>query len=298
MPNFVSTTLEKLQHPPPLKPQHSPHPHTLPTYGKQQQFTPGPDTSPLLSSSQTTYIQSIVGSFLYYGRAVDPTILPAINEIGLSQATPTQNTLLKCKQLLDYLHTHPNATIRYKASDMCLHVDTDAAYLVAPGAKSRIAGYYYLGNKYTVANNTIHPKPTLNGPLHVECKLLQYVVSSAAEAETGGIFANCNSIIPIRNMLKVLGHHQPPTPIKTDNATASSFINKTLKLKRSKSWDMRYFWLLDRISQQQFYIYWDKGTNNHADYWTKHFAPSHHQKIRNTYILKGYHLVVLPTRVC
>ena len=73
---------------------------------------------------------------------------------------------------------------------------------------------------------------------------------------------------------------------------------------------MRYFWLLDRVSQSQFLIYWDKGENNHADYYTKHHSPSYHQQIRPTYILKGYHLpfhshihsnihsLVLPARVC
>ena len=67
-------------------------------------------------------------------------------------------------------------------------------------------------------------------------------------------------------MLQALNHPQPPTPIETDNKTATAFINNTLKQRRSKSWDMRYFWLLDRVSQSQFYIYWDKGDNNNADY--------------------------------
>ena len=68
---------------------------------------------------------------------------------------------------------------------MTLHIDSDAAYLVLPSAKSRIAGYFYLSN---------HPKfhiPTkLNAPVIVECKTLRHVVASAAEAETGGVFHN------------------------------------------------------------------------------------------------------------
>ena len=43
--------------------------------------------------------------------------------------------------LLDYLNTHPNAKTRFYASDMVLNVDSDAAYLIAEKAKSRIAGY-------------------------------------------------------------------------------------------------------------------------------------------------------------
>ena len=63
---------------------------------------------------------------------------------------------------------------------------------------------------------------------------------------------------------------------------------------------MRLNWIKDQVSQKQFYIYWDKGTNNMADYSTKHFAPSYHQRIRPSYILKGYSMI--PTdmwaRVC
>ena len=116
---------------------------------------------------------------------------------------------------------------------------------------------------------------------------MKHVVSSSAEAETGGVYSNCIFALQLRQMLSTLGHPQGPTPIKTDNKTAPAFVNNTLKAKRSKSWDMRYFWLKDRISQSQFFIYWDKGSNNHADYWTKHWPSNYHQQIRPTYILKG-----------
>ena len=79
--------------------------------------------------------------------------------------------------LLDYLSTHPKATIRYYASDMILYVDSDAAYLMLPGAKSLVAGYYYLSNA-TLDLTT--PKPFLNSAIHAECKALRHVVSSAA----------------------------------------------------------------------------------------------------------------------
>ena len=57
------------------------------------------------------------------------------------QATPTQKTNEKIRMLLDYLYTHPNARIRFYASDMILYADSDVAYLVAEKSKSRIAGY-------------------------------------------------------------------------------------------------------------------------------------------------------------
>ena len=290
MHGFVTKTRVKLQHPPPRKPQHAPHRWNPPVYGKKQQMITDPDTSPLLSPKDKQVIESIVGSFLYYGRAVDSTILPTLNEIGMQQSKPTVKTQEEATMLLDYLYTHPNAKIRFYASDMRLHIDTDAAYLIAPGAKSRFAGHYYMGsNTSPSAPQSTHH----NAPIHVNCKLLKHVVSSAAEAETGGLFSNCQAAIPIRHMLAALHHPQPPTPVRTDNSTASAFANQTLKAKRSKSWDMRYHWLTDRVNQRQFIIYWDKGSRNWADYFTKHFPPSYHQAIRQHYILKGYHIIII-----
>ena len=61
-----------------------------------------------------------------------------------------------------------------------------------------------------------------------------------------------------------------------------------MRVKRSKSWDMKYNWLRDHIAQEQFTIKWDKGVNNLADYFTKHHPPNHHKTLRSTYTLKGF----------
>ena len=55
---------------------------------------------------------------------------------------------------MDYVHTYPNAYIRFYSSDMILHVDIDAAYLVAPKASNRIAVYFHLLDH---PNITKHP---------------------------------------------------------------------------------------------------------------------------------------------
>ena len=137
---------------------------------------------------------------------------------------------------MDYVHTYPNTYIRFYASDMILDIDSDAAYLVAPKARSRVAGYYHLAS---IPNVTEYPR--LNETILIECKTLRHVVSSAAEAETGDIFHNAQIAIPIRTLLHVLKQPQPPTPTKTDNSIACGFIHNNIHQKRSKSWDMRYY---------------------------------------------------------
>lgn len=86
-----------------------------------------PDKSVTLDKTSTHFMQSVVGSLLDYAQALDSTMLPALNEIASTQANPTQATLEKCKRLLNYPLTYPNAYICFHASDMILHVDTDAA---------------------------------------------------------------------------------------------------------------------------------------------------------------------------
>ena len=44
----------------------------------------------LLPPNQTSHIQSITRLFLYYARAMDFTMLTVLNDIGTTQAKPTE----------------------------------------------------------------------------------------------------------------------------------------------------------------------------------------------------------------
>ena len=103
-------------------------------------------------------------------------------------------------------------------------------------------------------------------------------MSSAAEVEIGASFIAAQEGVPIITCLQELGHKYPPVPIQVDNTAAVGFANITIKQKRSKAIDMRFYWLQDRCEQGQFNIYWAPGATNLADYHTKHHPPSHHRK--------------------
>jgi hypothetical protein len=114
---------------------------------------------------------------------------------------------------------------------------------------------------------------------------MKVVLSSATEAETGALFYNAKDAAPIRIALEEMGHPQPATPIQTDNACASGIVNNTVKPRRSKAMDMRFYWVKDRIEQGQYTVHWRKGKDNLADYFTKHPSPAHHRLMRSRYIL-------------
>jgi hypothetical protein len=199
---------------------------------------------------------------------------------------PTEKTQATTNQMLDYLATHPDATIRYHVSDMVLHIHSDASYLSVSNALSRLGGLFFLGNKSP-------EQETLNGSiLNVEA-VIKNVVASVAESEVGACFHNAQSGAPLRVTLTELGHTQPPTLLRTDNSTAYGIVNETIKQKRSKAMDMRYHWLTARVRQKQFSVYWRPGHENLEDYHTKHHSAQHHKDMRHLILHEANSIQVL-----
>lgn len=146
MPGYVKKALERFDHQPPASPQNSPYPHTRPNYGAKIQYATDPDSSPELGKKEKKFIQQVTGTLLYYARAVDSTLLTALSAIASQQVKPTERTMEKVKQLLDYVATQEEAVLTYSASKMILAVHSDAGYINEPEARSRAGGHFYLSN--------------------------------------------------------------------------------------------------------------------------------------------------------
>jgi hypothetical protein len=278
MPGYIKAALHKYQHPVPVRPEHSPHGWNPPIYGAKTQFVSDTKPSPALSDKDVNKLQQLTCTLLYYARAVDPTLLMPINVLASEQSNATEVTADKVIELLNYCNTHPETKIRYHASNMILHIRSDASYLLESEARSRSGGFFYMGK--TAKND----KKLTNGAILIISKVLKHVMSSAAEAEIGAVFINSKEGDFLRTTLDKLGHKQPPTPLETDNTTSTGYSNGTNKQKRTKAMDMRFYWIKDRVKQGQFKIYWGPGFQNLADYFTKHHAPAHHKRIRDVYI--------------
>jgi hypothetical protein len=109
-------------------------------------------------------------------------------------------------------------------------------------------------------------------------------MSSATEAEFGALFINAKATISMCHMLKELDHPQLPTPMQTDNKTANDLLTNKIMPKALKAMDMRFHWLQCCEAQAQFRYYWRPGTQNLADYFTKHHPASHHKANRPTFL--------------
>jgi hypothetical protein len=285
MPGYIEKALQRFQHTEPTRPQHSPHAWEPPSYGAKIQLTSETVVSPPLDKAGITRLQEVIGTLLYYARAVDSTMLVALGTLASAQTQGTEATAQAITQLLNYCATHPDATVRFNASDMFLHVHSDASYLSETKARSRSGGIFFLSSKPIKDPKPNSEPPIFNGAIHVHCSIMKSVLSSATEAELGALFYNAKDAIELRTTLEAMGHPQLATPIQTDNECASGIVNDTVKQRRSKAIDMRFYWIKDRVKQGQFNVHWRKGVDNLADYFTKHHSPSHHRLMRSRYLL-------------
>ena len=113
MPKYVHKQLLRYVHRPPRQKHYCPYEQTPIQYGKRSDNIEPEPESPELDKDGKTFVQQVVGSFLYYARAVDLTILHALSKIASQQANPTEKTLQRVNQILDYMHTNPNTVIRF-----------------------------------------------------------------------------------------------------------------------------------------------------------------------------------------
>ncbi len=109
MSKYVRQQLVQYAHPTLAKSQHCLYALNPITYGKDNQTPTPQDNSLLLDAAGKKHIQNNVGSFLYYARAVNPTILMALLAIASQQSNPTEETNGHVHQFLDYMATHQDA---------------------------------------------------------------------------------------------------------------------------------------------------------------------------------------------
>lgn len=283
MAPYLQKALRQFDNIVPTKRHDSPYPHIETKYGAKQQYAEY-DTSAPVGKDEQKHVQQVTGKFNWYARGVDGTLLTPISALSAQQAKPTQSTMKRVKQFLDYAATQEPAVTTYRASDMVLAIHSDAGYLNEEGARSRAGGHHFLSENVD--------NPSNNGAIYNEASIIKSVMSSAAEAEIGALYINARKGVEIRNILKEMGHMQPPTPVQTDNSTADGIVNLRVQPKRTKAMDMRFHWLRDReVNQKQFRFYWRPGTLMRADYWTKHHSPAHHRHMRNE-ILTPYDVVL------
>jgi hypothetical protein len=141
MPNYIPAMLSRLcpsgwsriilaVHIPPVSYPDSP-----------SRLSPSSPTTPAtpVSPAEKTWIQQVVGSLLFYARALDLSVLTAVCQLPCHQSNPTQHDLPSAHRLLNYVSSHRNPHKNIHPSSMVLWCCTNTSFLSRPKSGS-VAG--------------------------------------------------------------------------------------------------------------------------------------------------------------
>jgi hypothetical protein len=120
------------------------------------------------------HVQAVMGTLLYYAHAVNSTILTVLSSLATEQAKPTQKTMEKVKQLLDYCASQEEAIITYNASKMILAIHSNAGYCNEKKSCSQARGHFFLSNKEKFPPN--------NGAIFTKAAIIKAAMASAAKS--------------------------------------------------------------------------------------------------------------------
>ena len=181
-------------------------------------------------------------------------MIVAFSAIASEQASPTKSTMKKVDQFLDYAASQEQAVLTYEESDMVLAVHSDASYLGESKARSRAGGLFSCPR--------MSLSPPNNGSVLNIAEIMKTIMSSEAEAEIGAMYVNACEAVPARQSLNEMGHHQPRTPMQTENTAAHYVVTNNVQPKRTKTMDMCFHWIRCRDAQYQFRYYWRPGSHH------------------------------------
>ena len=235
MSGYIDKFLAWYVHPRPSRPQIFLHHHYHISYGAKIQQPAAPDSCPPLDEDGIKYVEGIVGTLLWYVRAVDKKLLVALKSIGHKQDASTKADTEANHQFLDYVDMYPNNIFTHRGSNMVLAGQYDAGYLNENCACSRAGAHTLLSEDYRM--------PLHNGPIITIAKIIKFVMSSATKSKVAAVLFATKKMSPLHQKHVELRWTQPPSTLQTENSTAAGVTNITILTCQTKGIYMQFYWL-------------------------------------------------------
>ena len=124
---------------------------------------------------------------------------------------------------------------------MVLSSHSDAVYLNVSRACSCAGAHIMLMEDV--------PVPSYNGPFLTVAQIIACVMSSAAEAELGGIYICAMEIASLCQSLVEMGWPQSRSPVQFDNSPTIGVTHQTVTPRKTKPLDIQFYWLRCHNSQ-------------------------------------------------
>ena len=232
--------------------------------------TTSPET-PILKEG-ITHVQQIMGGILYYTRAMNLTMLTTLSTIVAEQVKAIKTTIKTVEQLLDYLATHPDATMHFQAFDTVLSIHWIHPIYPNMALKAKCQGIFSLDGspKRSIPSTSTHHLYPLQNPQN-----------------RSGVSGGSRRDAPSSLLSKNLDIHtqQPPSIVITPPWWASQMaLSSSSDLGR---WKWASFYVCDQVLLQKLFdVQYHPGLENLGDYYSsKHHDVGHHIKVRPVYLL-------------
>ena len=158
---------------------------------------------------------------------------------------------------------------------MIFNTHSDVSYISERNSKSRAPGHFFFG-WIPRGGERIQ----LNGTVYRLCSILKFVELSVTEAELGSLSLNKKESCIMQLTLAKLVHTYPPTPINCYNSTVAGIANVNVKKKRSRSMELRYFYVCDQVNHGFVDVLWHPCQENLGYYTRKHQDTPHNKLVR------------------
>jgi hypothetical protein len=208
-----------------------------------------------LSSDAADNFRTTVARLLFVGTHTRPDLMLALAFLTSRAQAPTLDDQRKLNRLLKYVNGTRHLKLRLSSSDSpTVTAFVDSSYGVHPDGKGHTGGVLTLGQ----------------GAIHVRSTRQKIVARSSTEAELIGLTDYSSHVLHMREFLLEQGYEVGPAQIFHDNKSTLAMINRGKHSgERTKHISMRYFFLKDRVSNNEIRLEYLPTEDMVADQLTK-----------------------------
>ena len=239
-----------------------------PTPAKTDLFSVSPETSnPLLTTSAREYFHSITAKLLYLSKRSRPDILTPVAFLTKRVTKPQTDDMKKLERTVQYIRGTRDLGLTLTIGDpMTVISYIDASYGVHQDMKS------HTGSTITLGKGSIYAKSSTQ----------RLTTKSSTEAELVGLSDSANQVLWTRYFIIAQGYTNRPAIIFQDNKSTIQLItNGRSNSERTRHIDIRYFFLTDRIKENEINVTYKPTNEMLADMLTKPLQGEQFRALRN-----------------
>jgi Reverse transcriptase (RNA-dependent DNA polymerase)/Zinc knuckle len=231
------------------------------------------EDSPLLGKTEAETFHSVVAKLLYVSLRGRTDLLLAISFLCTRVSKCTDEDQRKLKRVLEYIKGSMDLEYTIGADDIGnVRTWVDASYAVHPDMKSHTGGVMSFGTGGFLCKSS---KQKLN-------------TKSSTEAELVGASDYLPNTIWVKNFMLAQGYVLNENVLEQDNESAIKLEKngRSSAGPKSRHIDIRFFWMKDRVQQEDILIRHCPTLQMLADFFTKPLQGALFRRFRD--VLLGY----------